>query len=147
MLTNILLGLILGIVITSFIVLNNKINRIEFNTKFIIDALKRIDKSTEATYLTVNNIQDKIINKVLKDNERWVIEEDHYNNIITLLKSRFKDLDNSTDSIYDKLNNIDCDIQNRIIIEHKHTRKEITKQAKISSKINSKSKQSKSINK
>lgn len=147
MLTNILLGLILGIVITSFIILNNKINRTEFNTKFIIDALKRIDKSTEATYLTVNNIQDKIINKILKDNERWAIEEDHYNNIITLVKSRFKDLDNSTDSIYDRLNTLDVDTQNLVIAEHRATRKEITKQAKISSKINSKSKQSKSINK
>lgn len=140
MLTNILLGLILGVVITSFIILNNKINRTEFNTKFIIDALKRIDKSTEATYLTVNNIQDRFNNKVLRDNE-------HYNNIITLLKSRFKDLDNATNSIYDRFNSTDSDIQNLIIGEHRLTRKEITKQAKISSKIKSKSKLNNNINK
>lgn len=136
MLTNILLGLILGVVITSFVILNNKINRTEFNTKFIIDALKRIDKSTEATYLTVNNIQDRFNNKVLKNSER-------YNNIITLLK----ELSNATDTIYNRFNSTDNDIQNLIIGEHRLTRKEITKQAKISSKIKSKSKTNNNINK
>ena len=147
MLTNILLGLILGTVITSFIILNNKINRTEFNTKFIIDALKRINEFVTRNNVTINNIRDKVNDKVLRDSERWAIEEEHYNNIITLLKSRFKYLDNSTDSIYDRLNTIDTDIQTLIIAENKITRKEIIKQAKISSKIKSKSKMNNNINK
>lgn len=144
MITNIFLGLILGIVITSFIILNNKINRTQFNTKFIIDALKRINQFIEANNIVINNVQDKLNNKVLKDNEHWVINEDHYNNIITILKSRFKDLDNATDSIYDRINTFDSDTQNLIIAEHRCTRNEIKKQAKISSKINSKTKTNKS---
>ena len=142
MITNILLGLILGIVITSFIILNIKINRIEFNTKFIIDALKRIHQFVEGNNLVINNIRDRFNNKVLKDNEHWAINENYYNNIITLLKSRFKDLDNTTDSIYNTLNTADCNIQTLIVTEHKLTRRQIEKQAKISSKINSKRKQS-----
>ena len=78
--------------------------------------------------------------KVKKDNE-------NYFNIIALLKSRFKNIDDSTDSIYNRLNTVDSDIQNFIVVEHRHTRNEIAKQAKISSKINSKTKTSKSINK
>lgn len=147
MITNIFLGLILGVVITSFIILNNKINRIEFNTKFIIDALKNINNFVENNSFAINNIRDRFNNKVLKDNEHWVINEDHYNNIITLLKSRFKDVDNATDSIYNRLNTIDIDNQNLIIGVDKHICNEIKKQAKISSKINSKTKTSKSINK
>ena len=147
MITNILLGLILGIVITSFIILNNKINRIEFNTKFIIDALKRIYQFVEGNNIVINNIRDKFNNKILKDNEHWVINEDYYNNIITLLKSRFKDLDNATDSIYDRFNTIHADIEKYIAAEHIITRRQIEKQAKISSKINSKAKTKKTINK
>ena len=142
MITNIFLGLILGVVITSFIILNNKINRIEFNTKFIIDALKRIHQFVEGNNLVINNIRDRFNNKVLKDNEHWSINENYYNNIITLLKSRFKDLDNATDSIYNRFNTIHADIEKYIAAEHIITRKQITKQAKISSKINSKRKQS-----
>ena len=142
----IVLGLILSIVITSFIILNNKINRTEFNTKFIIDALKRINQFVEGNNIVINNIIDKFNTKVLKDNEHWVINEDHYNNIITLLKSRFKDLDNATDSIYDRLNTIDSDTQNLIIAENRQTRNEIKKKTKISSKINSNPKTNKSIN-
>ena len=144
MITNIFLGLILGIVITSFIILNNKINRTEFNTKFIIDALKRIDKFIEANNIVINNVQDKLNNKVLKDNEHWVINEDHYNNIITLLKSRFKDVDNGVDSIYNRLNSMDNDTTILIIGKSDEIRNEIKKQAKISSKINSKTKTNKS---
>lgn len=142
----IVLGLILGIVITSFIILNNKINRTKFNTKFIIDALKRINQFVEGNNIVINNIRDKFNTKVLKDNEHWVINEDHYNNIITLLKSRFKDLDNATDSIYDKLNSIDNDTTILIIGKSNEICNEIKKQAKISSKIKSQSKTNKSIN-
>lgn len=146
MLTNFLLELILGVVITSFIILNNKINRTEFNTKFIIDGLKRIDKFVEANNLVINNIQDRFNNKALKDSEHWSISEDYYNNIITLLKSRFKDIDNATDSIYDRINTIDSDTQTLIVAEHRITRSEIKKLAKISSKKKSQLKTNKSIN-
>ena len=65
MLTNILLGLILGTVITSFVILNNKINRTEFNTKFIINALKRINQFVEANNIVINHIQDKFNKQIL----------------------------------------------------------------------------------
>ena len=147
MITNIFLGLILGIVITSFIILNNKINRTEFNTKFIIDALKRINQFVEANNIAINNIQDRFNNKVLKYNEHWVINEQHYNNIITLLESRFKDINNANNNIYGKLDTIDTDTTTLIINEHIKTRNEIKKKAKISSKIKSQSKTNNNTNK
>lgn len=104
MITNILLGLILGIVITSFIILNNKINKID-------DYVRR-------TFSNTNVIENDVDN--------------HYK---------------LTDLLLDRCNNIDNDIQNLIIAEHRLTRKQIEKQAKISSKINPKQKQSKSTQK
>lgn len=135
MITNILLGLILGVVITSFIILNNKINRIEFNTKFIIDVLKNIDN-----YANSNNTNIKhLLNRF---NKRILVNEEYFNIIKNIINSRFKDLDNATDSIYDRFNTIHADIENYIAAEHIITRRQIEKQAKISSKINSKRKQS-----
>lgn len=104
MVTNILLELILGIVITSFIILNNKINKID-------DYVRR-------TFSNTNVIENDVDN--------------HYK---------------LTDLLLDRCNNIDNDIQNLIIAEHRLTRKQIEKQAKISSKINPKQKQSKSTQK
>ena len=80
-------------------------------------------------------------------NERVRVNNNYYDNIITLLKSRFNDIDSVTNSIYDRINTFDRDTKNLIIAEHRLTRNEITKQAKIISKINSKTKTSKSINK
>ena len=134
MITNILLGLILGVVITSFIILNNKINRTEFNTKFVIDVLKNIDNYVDSNNTNIQHLVDRF-------NKRILIDGEYYNNIITLLKSRFKDLDNATDSIYDRFNTIHADIEKYITEEHITTRRQIIeKQAKISSKINSKKK-------
>ena len=140
MITNILLGLILGVVITSFIIINKKVTQIQSNTEYILTKLRGIDG--------VNSNNNKLIQHLLdKFDERVTVDNEHYDNIITLLKSRFKDVDNATDSIYDKLNTVNSDIQNLIIGVHRTTRNEIKKQAKISSKINSKTKTSKSINK
>ena len=140
MITNILLGLILGVVITSFIILNIKINRIDDYVKRTFTNTNIIDTSVDNHIKLTNILLDRFNERVLTDNE-------NYHNIVTLLKSRFKDLDNATDSIYDRVNTIDSDIQNLIIAEHRLTRRQIEKQAKISSKINPKQKQSKSTQK
>ena len=140
MITNILLGLILVIVIISFITLNNKINEIN-------DYVKRTFTNTNIIDTNVDN-HHKLTDILLdRFNEHCVINENRYTNIITLLKSRFKDVDNATDNIYDKLNSIDNDITILIIGKSNDIRNEIKKQAKISSKINPKQKQSKSTQK
>ena len=146
MLTNILLGLILGVVITSFIILNNKLFKITNILSTITSILNNESVSVTTTFELFKKLVEQFSEKVSKDNEHWRINEDYYNNIITLLKSRFKDVDNSTDSIYDKLNNIDSDIQTLIVTEHRITRNEIKKLDKISSKKKLQSKTNKSIN-
>ena len=140
MITNILLGLILGIVITSFIILNNKLLKITNILATITEILNNETVTITTTIELFKKLVERFSDKTLSDNE-------NYFNIITLLKSRFKDLDNATDSIYDRLNTIDSYNQNLIIAEHRCTRNEIKKQAKISSKINSKTKIKKTINK
>ena len=138
MITNILLGLILGVVITSFIILNIKINRINDYVKRTFTNTNIIDTSVDNHHKLTNILLDRFNEKVLNDNEQCGINANNYNNIMVLLKSRFKDLDNATDSIYNRFNATDSDIQNLIIAEHRLTRKQIEKQAKISSKINPK---------
>ena len=135
MITNIFLGLILGVVITSFIILNNKLLKITN----ILATITGILNNESVTVTTTLELFKKLVERF---SERVLVDNENYNNIITLLKSRFKDLDNTTDSIYDRINTIDSDIQNLIIVEHRCTRNEMKKQAKISSKINSKRKQS-----
>ena len=147
MITNILLGLILGIILSSYIIINKKVTQIQSNTEYILTKLRGIDGVNSNNNKLINQLLDKFNDKLLKDNEHWRINEDYYNNIITLLKSRFKDVDNATDSIFDKLNSMDNDITILIIGKSNEIRNEIKKQAKISSKINSKTKTSKSINK
>ena len=144
MITNIFLGLILGIVITSFVILNNKLFNIIQILGKITDAELNLNTTTTETLKLFSILVDRFNEKVLKDNEHWVINEDYYNNIITLLKSRFKNIEDDASSIYSRLNVLDTDIQNYIIAEHRCTRNEIKKQAKISSKINSKTKTNKS---
>lgn len=140
MITNILLGLILGVVITSFIILNNKL----FKITNILSTITSILNNESHNVTTTLELFKKLVERFTKQVE---VDNEHYDNVITLLKSRFKDIDNATDSIYDKLNTVNSDIQNLIIGEHRITRSEIKKQAKISSKITSKTKTSKSINK
>lgn len=147
MITNILLGLILGVVITSFIILNNKLFKITNILSTITSILNNESHNVTTTLELFKKLVERFSEKVSKDNEHWRINEDYYNNIITLLKSRFKDVDNATDNIYDKLNIIDTDTTTLIIGKSNEIRNEIKKQAKISSKITSKTKTSKSINK
>lgn len=140
MITNILLGLILSLLIVVYIILNLKLKAIEGVLKNLYDYLIEIHKFVKSNNTNVEHLIERF-------NKRILTSEEQYHNIITLLKSRFKDLDNATDSIYDRLNTIDSDNQNLIIAEHRCTRNEIKKQAKISSKINSKTKTNKSTQK
>lgn len=140
MITNILLGLILGILLSSYIIINKKVTQIQSNTEYILTKLRGIDG--------VNSNNNKLIQHLLdKFDERVTVDNEHYDNVITLLKSRFKDVDNATDNIYDRINTFDIDIQHLIVGEHRITRNEIKKLAKINSKKKSQSKTSKSINK
>ena len=134
MITNIFLGLILGVVIISFIILNNNINKLYKLFDTTIRKLNSINSVIDG----INNDNSHLLDSF---NERILVNNENYYNIITLLKSRFKDLDDATISIYSRLNVLDTDTQNHIIAEHRFTRKQIEKQAKISSKINSKRKQ------
>lgn len=140
MITNILLGLILGILLSSYIIINKKVTQIQSNTEYILTKLRGIDG--------VNSNNNKLIQHLLdKFDERVTVDNEHYDNIITLLKFKFRDLDNATDSIYDRINTFDIDIQHLIVGEHRITRNEIKKLTKINSKKKSQSKTSKSINK
>ena len=127
-------------VIISFIILNNKINEINDYVKRTFTNTNIIDTNVDNHHKLTDILLDRFNERVLTDNE-------NYFNLVTLLKSRFKDLDNTTDSIYDRFNTIHADIEKYIAAEHILTRKQIEKQAKISSKINPKQKQSKSTQK
>ena len=140
MITNILLGLILGVVITSYIIINKKVTQIQSNTEYILTKLRGIDGVNSNNNKLIEHLSERFSERVLVDNE-------NYHNLITLLKSGFKDVDIATNGIYTRLTNINTDVDMLIIGEHRITRNEIKKQAKISSKINSKTKTSKSINK
>lgn len=138
MITNIFLGLILVIIIISFIILNNKINIIQDYLGTTIRKLNSINSVVDG----INNSNCHLLERF---NKRILVNEEYFNIIKDLLNNRFKDIDNATDSIYDRINTFDSDTQNLIIAEHRCTRNEIKKQAKISSKINSKTKTNKSL--
>ena len=109
-----------------------------------------IDKAFQ-NILKLHNIADtnnKALNHLLdRFNKRILVNEEYFNIIKDIINSRFKDLENATNSIYDRFNTIHADIEKYIAAEHITTRKQIEKQAKISSKINPKQKQSKSTQK
>lgn len=140
MLTNILLGLILGIVITSFIILNNKINIIQ---DYLGTIIRKLDSS--------NSIITDIVttNRHLKDrfDKQLSVINEYFEIINSSIDNKFKALNHNDDYIKDRQNTIHTITQNLIIEEHKATRKEIIKQAKISSKIKLKSKMNNNINK
>lgn len=140
MITNILLGLILSLLIVAYIVLNLKLKTIEGVLKNLYDYLIEIHKFVKSDNTNIEYLLDRF-------NKRILINEEYFNIIKDIINSRFKDLDNATDTIYNRLNTIDSDNQNLIIAEHRCTRNEIKKQAKISSKINSKTKTNKSTQK
>lgn len=118
-----------------YIILNLKLKTIEGVLKNLYDYLIEIYNFVKSDNTNIEHLLERF-------NKRILINEEYYNNIIIFLKSKFKDLDNATDSIYDRLNTIDSDTQNLIIAEHRCTRNKIIQQAKISSKIVSKKKQS-----
>lgn len=121
MITNILLGLILGVVITSFIILNNKLLKITN----ILGTITEILNNEVTTVTTTVELFKKLVERF---NERVLTDNENYFNLVTLFKSRF--------------NTIHADIEKYITEEHITTRRQIIeKQAKISSKINSKRKQ------
>lgn len=171
MITNIFLGLILGVIITSFIILNNKLLKItnilatmteilnnevstttttcelfkklveRFNKRILIDTeyFEIIKNLIDKNKVEIYNNQQLLYNLPVKL-ETFIAEEN--NNIITLLKSKFKNLDEGNEVVFNRINSTDSDIQNLIIAEHRLTRRQIEKQAKISSKIVSRKKQS-----
>lgn len=140
MIINILLGAILGTILGVFLILNSKINSIECDIKYIINVLESINNYSERIYKNIEYLLDRF-------NKRILVNEEYFNIIKDLLNNRFKNVDDVNDSIYNRLNTIDIDTQNLIIAEHRCTRNEIKKEAKISSKIKSQSKLNKTINK
>ena len=126
--------------IVAYIVLNLKLKTIEGVLKNLYDYLIEIHKFVKSDNTNIEYLLDRF-------NKRILINEEYFNIIKDIINSRFKDLDNATDTIYNRLNTIDSDNQNLIIAEHRCTRNEIKKQAKISSKINSKTKTNKSTQK
>ena len=135
MITYIFLGLILGIIILVFLILHNEIKGINNTIYYIANYLTNIDKINLTNNKHIEHLLDRF-------NERILVNEEYFNIIKGIINSRFKDLDNATDSIYDRFNTIHADIEKYIAAEHIITRRQIEKQAKISSKINSKRKQS-----
>ena len=133
MITNILLGLILGIVITSFIILNNK----------IINLYKLLSKLTDIELTTNNNITEILklfSNLVDRFNKRILVDNEHFEIIKDLIEKNKVEIYNNQQLLY----NIPVGLETFIIEENNTIRNEIKKQAKISSKINSKTKTNKS---
>ena len=136
MLTNILLGLILGIVITSFVILNNKLFKITNILSTITSILNNESISVTTTVELFKKLVERFSERVLVDNE-------HFEIIKGLIDKNKIEIYNNQQMLY----NLPVRLETFIAEENNAIRKEITKQAKISSKIKSKSKQSKSINK
>ena len=136
MITNILLGLILGVVITSFIILNKKINKIDEYIRKTLSNTNFIDVSVNNNHKIINIVLDKFNDFVLKYKELIGLSETKVNHNIEHFDKKLSDI---TTLIYD--------VNEHINVQHNNTRNEIKKQAKISSKIKSQSKTSKSINK
>lgn len=136
MLTNILLGLILGVVITSFIILNNK----------IINLYKLLSKLTDIELTTNNNITEILklfSNLVDRFNKRILVDNEHFEIIKELIEKNKVEIYNNQQTLF----NLPVRLETFIAEENNAIRKEITKQAKISSKIKSKSKLNNNINK
>ena len=76
-----------------------------------------------------------------------LVNNEHFEIINLSINDKFKALNYNDDYIKERLNTLDTDTQNLIIAEHRCTRNEIKKQAKISSKIKSQSKTNNNINK
>lgn len=132
MITNIFLGLILGVVITSYIIINKKVTQIQSNTEYILTKLRGIDG--------VNFNNNKLIERLLDRFNNFVLRYNELNGLLeTKVNHNIEYFDKTLTGINDKISEI-----NEHIIT---TRNDIKKLAKISSKKKQASKQSKSINK
>lgn len=136
MITNIFLGLILGIIITSFIILNNKINIVQNYLGTIIRKLNSSNSVVDNIYNNNSNLLDRFNNFVLRYNESKNLLETKVNNNTEYFDKKLNDI---TNLIYE--------VNEHISVQHNNTRYEINKKAKISSKKKSQSKTNKSINK
>lgn len=136
MTTNILLGLILGIVITSFIILNNK----------IINLYKLLSKITDIELTTSNNITETLklfSNLVDRFNKRVLVDNEHFEIIKDLIEKNKIEIYNNQQILY----NLPIRLETFITEENNSIHNEVKKLAKISSKKKSQSKTNKSINK
>lgn len=131
MITNIFLGLILGIVILLFIILNNKINIIQDNLGVIIRKLNGIESDT----INNNNLIEHLLERF---NKRRLVDHEHFEIIKDLIEKNKVEIDNNQQILY----NFPVKLETFIAEENNSIHKEIKKLAKISSKINSKRKQS-----
>lgn len=136
MITNIFLGLILGIVIISFIIINNKINIIQDYLGTIIRKLNSIGSVIDSINISNCNLLDRFNDFVLRYNESKNLLETKVNNNTEYFDKKLNDI---TNLIYE--------VNEHISVQHNNTRYEINKKAKISSKKKSQSKTNKSINK
>lgn len=140
MLTNIFLGLILGICIGTFLILYFETKGIKSTLNYIADYLPSIDRINIANNNHIEHLLERFNKRILVDNE-------HFEIINASIDDKFKALNYNDDYIKERLDAIGSNTQNLIMEEHKYTRNEIKKQAKISSKIKSQSKTNKNINK
>lgn len=140
MITNIFLGLILVIIITSFVILNNKIN----NLYKLLNKITDIELTTNTNIIEILKLFKTFMDKF---NKRVLVDNEHFEILNSSIDDKFRALNYNDDYIKEKLNTIDSDTQNLIIAEHRCTRNEIKKKAKISSKIKSQSKTNNNTNK
>ena len=136
MITNILLGLILGVVITSFVVLNNKL----FNIIQILGKITDAELNLNTNMTQTLKLFDVLVNRF---NKRILVDNEHFEIIKDLIEKNKVEIYNTQQILY----NFPVRLETFITEENNAIRNEIIKQAKISSKINSKTKTSKSINK
>lgn len=136
MITNIFLGLILGVVITSFIILNNKLLKITNILATITEILNNEVVTVTTTCELFKKLVERFSERVSTDNEYFEI-------IKNLIENNKVEIYNNQQLLY----NLPVKLKTFIAEENNSIHKEIKKLAKISSKINSKVKTNKTINK
>ena len=136
MITNIFLGLILGVVITSFILINNKINIIQDYLGTIVRKLNSINSVVDGINNSNCHLLDRFNNFVLRYNELNGLLE-------TKVNHNTEYFDKKLTNIIDKIH----EVNENVIAENSIIHNEIKKLAKISSRKKQASKQTKSINK
>ena len=136
MITNILLGLILGIVITTFIIINNKINIIQDYLGTTIRKLNSINSVVDGINNSNCYLVERFNKRILVDNEHCEISKD-------LIEKNKVEIYNNQQILY----NLPVRLETFITEENNSIHKEIKKLAKISSKKKSQSKTNNNINK